>query len=402
MTYNSIYDSIINTWCNKLNIPVVDAGYNIIIISKVFAFGLYMIVKMIDGLKNNVWVGSMQAAKLLEVGQDKIGRGLYQAVKGEYTCSTVVKTPGDILAGTLFTIEINGTIYTFETVSTIAAGDPVTIRALVAGTANKLAVSDVLTAKQAQTYAENDITVTAITTEPTDTETIEHYRSVVVAYETLRLGNGNASDYIVWVQNVNGLRTAYPYTAPGEAGKAVIYCESTDSAVLVPSAGLIANAIESIKYDLNGKSQPPVEFFEFVNTTYVKAVRISQIRLDISNGVPAEQTQIEALVRDYLRIKRPFLHTVNKFIKNSEGYNTFENTVALVDIVQLLANAGITFDNITMYVKILSTGVYTEFSRYVVGYRGGSTYPETYSPSNDPALAAYYGECPKLELINFV
>jgi hypothetical protein len=402
MTYNDLYNSILSDWCNRLNISTTDAGYDIIILSKVFAFGLYTIIKIIDGVKNNVWVGSMQAAKLLEVGQDKIGRGLFQAVKGEYTCSTVATGSGDIPAGTLFTIEINGIIYTFESLATVTAGDDISIRALQAGTDSELQAADILTAKQNLTYAENDITVTAVTTVPTDTETIEHYRSVVVAYETLRLGNGNASDYIVWVSNVNGMRTAYPYMAPGEAGKAVIYCESTDSEVLVPSAGLIDNAIEAIKYDSNGKSQPPVEFFEFVNTTYVKAVQITKIKLQIADGDTGQQAAIESLIRAYLLIKRPFLHTVNKFIATSDGYNTFENTVAVVDMVQLLANAGITFSSITMLVDILSITGYSAYSTYVVGYRGGSTYPATYSPSNDPALSDYYGECPRLDVIEFV
>lgn len=402
MTYSKIYNAIITNWCNKLNIPVDDARYDIIVISKVFAFGLYTIVKIIDGIKNNVWVGSMQSAKLLEVGQDKIGRGLYQAVKGEYTCSTIAKGVGNIPLGTIFTFENNGVIYSYETLAEVAGGDPVTIRALEAGTASELAILDELTAKQNLTYAENTITVTAITQTPADTETIEDYRAVVVAYETLRLGNGNASDYIVWVSNVNGLRTAYPYTAPGEAGKAVIYVESTDTTVLIPSAGLIDDAIDSIKYDANGKSQPPVEFFEFVNTTYVKAVQITGIRLDIQNGDTGQQTTIESLVRSYLALKRPYLHTVNRDISITEGYNTLENTVALVDIVQLLANADITFDNITMYVDILNSTGYAEFSKYVVGYRGGSTFPEDYQVSNDPALSTYYGECPRLELINFI
>jgi hypothetical protein len=402
MTYNDIYSAILADWCNRLNIPTSEAGYDIIVLSKVFAFGIYMIIKIIDGVKNNVWVGSMQASKLLEVGQDKIGRGLFQAVKGEYTCSTIATTPGDIPAGTLFTIELNGLIYTFESISTVAAGSPISIRALQAGTICELNTSDVLKAKQNLTYANNNITVTAVTTVPTDTETIEHYRSVVVAYETLRLGNGNASDYIVWVASVNGMRTAYPYTAPSEVGKAVIYCESSDSAVLVPSAGLIANAIEAIKYDVNGRSQPPVEFFEFVNTTYVKAVKITKIKLQIANGNSGQLAAITSLVTAYLLIKRPFLHTVNKFIQLSDGYNTFENTVAVVDMVQLLANAGITFSSITMLVDILSITGYATFSTYVVGYRGGSTYPLTYSPSNDPALSTYYGECPRLDVVQFV
>jgi hypothetical protein len=343
----------------------------------------------------------MQAAKLLEVGQDKIGRGLFQAVKGEYTCSTIATGSGDIVAGTLFTIELNGTIYTFESVSTVAGGEDITIRALQAGTDSELQVSDVLTAKQNLAYAENSIAVTAVTTVPTDTETIEHYRSVVVAYETLRLGNGNASDYIIWVSDVNGLRTAYPYTAPSEAGKAVIYCESTDSAVLIPSAGLIANAIDAIKYDSNGKSQPPVEFFEFVNATYVKAVQITDIKLQITDGNATQEAAIISLIIAYLLDKRPFLHTVNKYIQVSEGYNTFTNTVAVVDMVQLLANAGITFSSIVMQVGILGAA-YAPFSTYVVGYRGGSTYPETYSPGNDPALSTYYGECPRLDTIEFL
>jgi len=402
MTFDNLYTQIITDWCNRLGITVDNAGYNIIVISKVVAGGLYLVVKMIDGIKNNVWVGSMQASKLLEVGQDKIGRGLFLAVKGEYKCTTTAKGVGDIPEGTVFTYEINGTLYKYETTATVSGGSDVTIRAMIAGTDNALVVTDTPTAQQQLTYAESEITVTEITEEPIDTETIEDYRAVVVAFERLRLGNGNASDYILWVSNVNGLKTSYPYTAPNEAGKAVIYCESTDNEVLVPSAALIADAIDSIKYDSEGKSQPPVEFFEFINTTYVLPVQITGIKLIFTNGNISQQSDIESVMRDYLEIKRPFLHTVNKLIQFSDNLNSLENTVALVDVIQLLANASITFDSIDLQVNILNSGTYTSMSKYVVGYRGGSTYPSELLPENDPALPLYYGECPRLESIEFV
>jgi hypothetical protein len=402
MTYDELYNLVITDWTNRLDITVDEAGFTIIVISKVIAAGLHLLTKIIDGIANNVWVGSMQASKLIEVGQDKIGRVPFLAIQGEYTCSTIAKGVGDIPEGTIFIKEINGVTYTYESLATVAGGDDISIRALTAGTESALIVTDELEAQKSLTYAESTITVTAITETPVDSETIEEYREVVVAYERLRLGNGNASDYIVWVANVNGLRTAYPYTADGEAGKAVIYCESTDSEVLIPSAGLIDDAVDSIKYDVNGVSQPPVEFFEFVNTSYVLPVQISGVKLIFTNGDSGQQSSIESLVRNYLLAKRPFLHTVNKFIQTTTGYNTYENTIALVDIIQLLANNSITFDSIALEVKILNTGSYISKSKYVVGYRGGDVYPTTLSPSNDPALPAYYGECPRLEEITFV
>jgi hypothetical protein len=402
MTFNELYDQIITDWCNRLSITVEQAGYSMIAVSKVIAGIGYLIIKMVDGISNNVWVGSMQAAKLIEVGQDKIGRAPYEATKGEYLCSTTAKGSGDIPQGTIFTFEINSVLYKYETTALVAGGADVTIRALTAGTISELSIDDVLTSQQVLTYAESNITVLSVSETATDDEPIEDYRAVVVAYERLRLGNGNASDYIVWVSNVNGLRTAYPYTADGEAGKAVIYCESTDEAVLVPSGALLADAIDSIKYDVEGKSQPPVEFFEFVNTTYVIAVQITDVKIIITNGDTGQETDIEDVMKSYLLTKRPFLHTVNKFIQYTEDLNTLENTIALVDIIQLLANATITFDDIELQVKILGAGSYITKSKYVVGYRGGDTYPTTLLPSNDPALPTYYGECPRLESIEFI
>lgn len=403
MKFNEIYELIISDWCNRLNISVDNAGYVIIVTSKVFTGGLYILAKIIDALANNVWVGSMQASKLLEVGEDKIGRGLFLAIQGEYTCTTIVAGGGgDIPLGSVFTKEINGTTYSYESLAIVAGGDDITVRALTAGTESALVISDVLTAKKSLTYAENEITVSAITETATDTETIEDYRAVVVAFERLRLGNGNASDYIAWVTNTNGARTGYPYTADGEAGKAVIYCESTDEEVLIPSAGIIDDIIDSIKYDSNGISQPPVGFFEFVNTSYVLPVQITGVKLELTNGDSGQLASIQSLIRDYLLQKRPFLHTVNKFIQTTEGYNTYENTITLVDIIQLLASNSITFDSIDMTVNILLGASYVSKSKYVVGYRGGDTYPTTLSPSNDPALATYYGECPRLEDVTFV
>jgi hypothetical protein len=403
MTFDELYELIINDWCNRLGISVDNAGFTIIATSKVITAGLYLLVIIIDGLSNNIWVGSMQASKLIEVGQDKIGRGPFLAIQGEYTCTTIEKNGGgDIPVGSTFTKNINGTDYVYESLATVAGGDDISVRALTAGTESALVVSDVLVAQKSLDFAENEIIVSAITETPVDAETIDEYREVVVAFERLRLGHGNASDYIVWVANVNGLKTGYPYTADGEAGKAVIYCESTDEEVLVPSGGLIDDAIDSIKYDSNGISQPPVEFFEFVNTSYVLPVQITGVKLELTNGDSQQQSSIESLVREYLLLKRPFLHTVNKFIQTTEGYNTYENTVALVDIIQLLVNAGITFDSIDMEIDILLGASYSSMSKYVVGYRGGSVYPTTLSPSNDPALALYYGECPRLEDVTFV
>lgn len=402
MTFDELYTQIITDWCNRLSITVDDAGYNIIVVSKVITAGLYLLIIMIDGLKNNVWVGSMQASKLLEVGEDKIGRGLHLAIKGEYKCSTIAKGSGNIPEGTVFTFEIDNILYKYETTTLVAGGSDVIIRAMKAGLINKLEVGDKPTSQQPLTYAESEITVIEITEEPIDIESIEDYRAIVVAYERLRLGNGNASDYIIWVANVNGLRTGFPYTADGEAGKAVVYCESTDKEVLIPSSGLIDDAVDSIKYDADGKSQPPVEFFEFVNTTYVKAVQITGIKLILTNGDSGQLSDIQDIIRDYLLIKRPFLHTVNKYIQYSDELNTLENTVTLVDVIQLLANATITFDSIEMQVKILNVGSYAVMSKYVVGYRGGSTYPTVLLPSNPPALPLYYGECPRLEDVTFV
>lgn len=402
MTFNEIYDLIIADWCNRLDIPVADAGFTIIVTSKVFAAGLYLLAKMIEALANNVWVGSMQAFKLLEVGQDKIGRGLFLAVAGEYTCTTIAKGVGNIDAGTIFLREINGVTYTYESLATVAGGDPISIRALVAGKANELVVSDTLTAQQGLSFAENTITVSAVTENPVDSETIEEYREVVLAFERARGGHGNASDYVFWIANVNGLKTGYVYTKEDEAGKGIFYCESNDNAVLIPSAGLILDAIDSIKYDINGLTQPPVEFFEFVDTTNVLPVQITGVKIEITNGNVGQLSSIEILLRSYLESKRPFLHTVNKFIQISEGLNSLENTISLVDIIQVLATAGITFDSIILKVDVLLTTGYVIKSKYVVGYRGGDTYPPVLLPSNEPALPLYYGECPRLEEVTFI
>ena len=176
MTFDELYTQIITDWCNRLEITVDEAGYDIIVMSKVITAGLFLLVKMIDGIKNNVWVGSMQASKLLEVGQDKIGRGLFLAVKGEYRCTTVAKGVGNIPEGTIFTYEINGQLYKYETTTTVSGVYYVIIRVMIAGTDNALVVSDTPISQQQLTYAENEITVVEITENPVDAETIEEYR----------------------------------------------------------------------------------------------------------------------------------------------------------------------------------------------------------------------------------
>jgi uncharacterized phage protein gp47/JayE len=378
MTFEEIYNLIIADWCNRLGIAVENAGFTIIVTSKVISGGLYLLAKIIDALSNNVWVGSMQASKLIEVGQDKIGRSPYLAVQGEYSCSTIAVGVGNIPAGSIFTKDINNVTYSYESLAEVAGGDTIQVRALTAGTKSKLVVGDELTAVKDPTYASNMITVTVIDEEPLDGETIEDYRKVVVDSFVLRgAGAGNAADYIIWAGDVQGIWTVYPYAADGEAGKVKIYCEGL-APDFVPSSALIDDVIDAIKYDSNGVGRVLVDLYPFITDEYILPVQIAEVVIDLVGGNLTQQSDAEAILEEYLINKRPYLATLNKVRVATK------DTITTVEIVQALADGGITFTGITLKVTPPG-GSQSTYTTYQVG-----------NPNNPD----YYGEIPVLNALN--
>lgn len=378
MTFEEIYNLIISDWCNRLGITVDNAGYTIIVTSKVITGGLYLLAKIIDALSNNVWVGSMQYSKLIEVGQDKIGRGPYLAVQGEYTCTTIAVDTGTIPSGSIFTKDIDNTTYSYESLDEVSGGSDIQVRALTAGLDSKLVIGDELTASKSLSYANNIITVSATTEEPLAAEDPDDYRQVVVDSFVLRgAGAGNAADYILRAGTVQGVRTVYPYASDGNAGKINAYVEGL-SPDFVPSTALIEDVIDSFKYDSDGVGIALVDLYPFLTDEYILPVQIAEIVIDLAGGNLSQQSDAESLIEDYLLDKRPYLATLNKIRVATN------DTISTVEIVQALADGGITFTGITL--KVTPPG-------------GSQLTVSTYQVGN-PDDPTYYGEIPVLTTLN--
>ena len=132
-----------------------------------------------------------------------------------------------------------------------------------------------------------------------------------------------------------------------------------------------------MKYDSDGVGRVLVDLFPFINTTYILPVQITNVNIEISGGVIGEQSAAETVIKNYLLEKRPYLATLNK------TYTTTQDTITLVEVINALSAADITFTGVVIKIKPLG-GTEQTITTYKVG------------DANDPT---YYGEVPELETL---
>jgi len=138
-----------------------------------------------------------------------------------------------IPAGTDWTSESTGEIYTTIADVTIAAGVAVLNGvASTPGDTGNLANGEILTINTPIAQVDSEATVTDTITEGEDRETDTAYRRRVLTRIRAAGGGGNAADYRQWSEDVDGVRRAFPYS--GKPRKSV----QTSIAVVINAAPL--------------------------------------------------------------------------------------------------------------------------------------------------------------------
>ena len=238
----------------------------------------------------------------------------------------------------------------------------VTIRALELGMDSLLEVDDQLQFTQpianVNTFVtvNSFVTVTSVIEMPTAGETIEEYRqSVLDAYQIESQG-GAKGDYVLWADDVSGVRRVYPYVAvPGILD---IYVEATESDSIdgngVPASAMLTEVKNAVKFDPEtGKARAPIGIDE-INTIAVNIVPVVIEITDLSDA--GLQNTIEENVKAFLKNIRPFRAGVD----NPRDANKNKLYLAdMYDIVRTITGTDESFEKVDMKVNETEVDVYT-------------------------------------------
>ncbi len=228
------------------------------------------------------------------------------AVQAQLTVSATVVTQGGVLGSGAQLVGPNGVTY-------ITTGDVLldapTISVLVtaagdqqggdaAGTIGNLANGTELVFVQPIAALLPNTTVTAQTRTGVDAETTDSYRTRILNRFKARPQGGALADYRIWASTSSAVKAAYPY-AGDTPGTVKVYIESSTEADGIPTPGQLAEALNAIKFDSNGKlTRAPVGALPNTFAITRPAYDVTVTGLQVDN--PAQvRDNIDAALAEY-------------------------------------------------------------------------------------------------------
>jgi uncharacterized phage protein gp47/JayE len=363
-TLEELEEKILNYYATEFNISVDELGETIIVESKVIAAVLYPFYLTSGQVENNVFPDKADTETLIRFGQGLLGRTPAPAQQGEYTIEVKGTIGAVIPGGTRFQSndDSNAPQYLFIVDSDFtlsAATDSTTIRALTAGLESKLNVGDQLTSTQPLTNVNDEVTVTAITVNPSDGESIDSYKEDVLQAYRLEPQGGSPSDYQLWALDVPEVRTVYPYTRPNNVGSIDLYVEATpensETIIGVPNQEILDNVYKKpsggdqesgavVFNETEQRGRKPMGIFD-VASLPITPVSVDLEFTDLTNI--AAKDSIQAAVEAYLYTIRPFIAGAQSLLDENDLL-TIGQLISIV--VTVLNETGGNFSDLEMKV----------------------------------------------------
>lgn len=324
-TLASLYQSIRNQIQTELDVNTPSIGnFFVNVFAAVQAAKLKLFYIAIADVKKNIFVDTADpeviGGTLERFGLVFLGRAPFAARQGTYQV-TVTGTVGAVIdSGTLFSGDDESTspgfLFQLDTQVTLAtATQTITLRALVGGTESQLVVNDTLTSTRPLLNINDQVTVTAITTSPTNAEDIENYREEIIRTRQLEPQGGAATDYRLWASDAAGVLNSYPFVRSGEVNVVDVFIEasvadSTDGKG-TPSAAILTEAEAVIREDpdttipQNDRGRLPL----LVNLN-VLPVTPQDVVIQVTgsqNFTTQDETLITQSLTSYVQNIRPFI-----------------------------------------------------------------------------------------------
>ena len=309
--------------------------------------------------------------KLESFGRAKLGRNRFEAVSGEYYCTITGYPGGTVQFGQTFksslTSKSPGKMYESTIDVTIPSGSStavIVVRALEGGVNSILAIGDTIEATSPITLVSSLVTILSEKKTPTDKESIEAYRKLVLESYRLETQGGAVADYKIWTNTVEGIRTVYPYKAtaamfPLETiydSSVGIYVESLDeTANYIPTSLMLLDVEAAIEQDpdetkpLWERSRRPIQVRLILVPVSIDTIDIEITGLVI--GLGQSETTIKAKILTYLKeaiyIIRPYIPGIDGVVSSNEiSRNIISNVIftALKDTNCTFTDVAITSD----------------------------------------------------------
>jgi len=382
-TINELFTSIQSDLRNKLNITNVFGRLVINAFALVQAAKLKIYYLRLSFIYKNILPDTADPEELegtlQRYGRLKLGRDLLPAVAGIYT----VQVTGSIGA-------VIPPLATFKSTDTSKSPDKlficdsgltltgstgsISLRALDLGITAKLEIGDELQVTQPIIDLDSFCEVTAIVTEPTNSEDIEEYRQrVIEAYQQESQG-GAKTDFRIWAADVQTVRKVYPYVnAPGiidlyvEANPA----DSTDGNG-TPSAQTLLDVESVVEFDpdtskpVNERGRRPIGVFQ-INFLAVDPIPVDVEITDLSDN--SYLTAIEDAVSAYLFNVRPFVDGADN-PNNSQIDLLYKSDI--YGIVRDVIGSNATFTSLTVEVDGIGVDIH-EFTVDEIPYLNSVT-----------------------------
>lgn len=258
-------------------------------------------------------------------GEILIERDQNPATQGQYTCSVAGTMGGVIAANTTYLSDadsLNPNILFILDNDYVLPGSSgtITLRATVPGTTANLAVGNTLTCTKPLVNVTQVATVTAITVNAVDAETVPQYRAVMLKQYRLAPQGGAVPDYIVWGDPVAGVARIYPYTAGVSVWEVDVYVEADlsdsggsapDYNFGIPTSTILNNVTAALLADpISGAPRKPMGVVLSPANVGAIAVTVYQVVITFTgtSGITSDQKLLiaEALQQAINNI-RPYI-----------------------------------------------------------------------------------------------
>lgn len=385
----TIYSNIVSDIKNKLGIIatvvlklVIDA------FASVMAGMLKLCYVYLVDIQNNLFPDTADTeangGTLERMGRMWLKRDPFPATDGYYT-ATVTGTAGSVIpAQVTFKSNDNslspGNLYILDNDYTLTgSGDVITLRSLDAGEAFALNPGDGLTATQPLLGVNQGVTITAVTTAPTDAEDTELYRQQVLDAIILEPQGGAKTDYRIWAADAAGVQRVYPQVKDGNAGTVQVYVEATPADSTdgngTPSGALLTAVTAVINFDpdeslaTNDRGRIPLQA-----EGALEVLAAVPIPVDITiTGLVTDTTQIRSTISSNFA---SFLFGIRPYIAGCDlprDKNDILTTVKAQSVVtDTIGNAN-SFTGFSLSVDGVATNSYT-FSGGNIPYLRNVTY----------------------------
>tara|TARA_R110001632_G_scaffold207897_1_gene332109 strand:- start:2857 stop:4035 length:1179 start_codon:yes stop_codon:yes gene_type:complete len=258
-------------------------------------------------------------------GRVKLNRNPFAAKAGQYTVSVTGQIGATIKVNTTFKSDDSSNnpskLYILDNAFTFTGTTgTITLRALEGGLGSSLNISDTLTATAPILNADEIGTISSELIQPLAAEDLEDYRAKIVEAFRLEPEGGAGSDYRLWSNDAQGVRTVYPYAKVGFPNEIELFVESTiansTDSKGTPSSVMLDDVDSVVEFDpdttapLNERGRRPLAAF-FVD---VKPVSIKNIDITITgfqNLTPTKQTTILNALNSGIDLIRPFVPSVD-------------------------------------------------------------------------------------------